>query len=70
MESGSVIFYFLARSAENTEDKGWTYWRNTIGTKGTRAITFTTGDSILGNSWGWCSLIRWHYYNPITNFSI
>jgi hypothetical protein len=45
MESGNYIFYFLARSAENTEDKGWTYRRDPICTKGTQTVTYTTGDS-------------------------
>jgi hypothetical protein len=37
-------FYFLARSTDNTEDKGWTTWNNSSGSKGTRTITFTTGN--------------------------
>ncbi|MNO23563.1 hypothetical protein D3C76_133670 [compost metagenome] len=37
-------FYFLARSTDNLEDKGWTTWNETSGSKGSRSVTFTTGN--------------------------
>lgn len=37
-------FYFLARSTDNAEDKGWTTWNEISGNKGSRTITFTTGN--------------------------
>ncbi|MEK4472936.1 RHS repeat domain-containing protein [Paenibacillus sp. FSL R7-0048] len=38
------FFYFLGRSTDNTEDKGWTIWNNSSGYKGSKTITFTTGN--------------------------
>ncbi|MFF2911161.1 hypothetical protein [Paenibacillus sp. NPDC057934] len=48
-ESGALsdpnqFFYFLARSTDNKEDKGWTKWGNSGGRKGTQTVTFTTGN--------------------------
>ncbi|WP_019909765.1 RHS repeat domain-containing protein [Paenibacillus sp. HW567] len=37
-------FYFLARSTDDSEDKGWTTWNEVSGNKGTRTVTFTTGN--------------------------
>ncbi|MEK5029758.1 RHS repeat domain-containing protein [Paenibacillus sp. FSL M7-1046] len=37
-------FYFLARSTDNTDDKGWTAWSDASGNKGRKSITFTTGN--------------------------
>ncbi|MDF9845248.1 MULTISPECIES: RHS repeat domain-containing protein [unclassified Paenibacillus] len=39
----SRYFYFLARSQDNTEDKGWTTWNDISGSSGSKVITFTTG---------------------------
>lgn len=37
-------FYFLARSTDNAEDKGWTTWNEASGSKGSRTVTFTTSN--------------------------
>ncbi len=37
-------FYFLARSTDNQEDKGWTTWNEATGNKGKKTVTFTTGN--------------------------
>lgn len=37
-------FYFLARSTDNKEDKGWTTWNEVSGNKGSKTVTFTTGN--------------------------
>ncbi|MBP2114947.1 RHS repeat domain-containing protein [Paenibacillus silagei] len=37
-------FYFLARSTDNTQDKGWTTWNDANGTRGSRTVTFTTAN--------------------------
>ncbi|OKP89741.1 hypothetical protein A3848_13185 [Paenibacillus sp. P32E] len=42
--NNSRFFYFLARSTDNQEDKGWTTWNEATGNKGKRTITFTTGN--------------------------
>ncbi|WP_339190050.1 MULTISPECIES: hypothetical protein [unclassified Paenibacillus] len=40
---GDNYFYFLARSSDNQDNKGWTAWKKSSGTKEKRTITFTTG---------------------------
>lgn len=42
--SPETYFYFLARSTDMKEDKGWTTWGSTGGSKVTRTVTFTTGN--------------------------
>ncbi|MEK4043349.1 RHS repeat domain-containing protein [Paenibacillus sp. FSL H8-0048] len=37
-------FYFLARSTDNTQDKGWTTWNDANGSRGSRTVTFTTAN--------------------------
>ncbi|QUL56312.1 RHS repeat protein [Paenibacillus tritici] len=37
-------FYFLARSTDHTEDKGWRDWNTISGTRGSQVVTFTTGN--------------------------
>ncbi|QQZ61572.1 RHS repeat protein [Paenibacillus sonchi] len=37
------FFYFLARSTDNLEDKGWMTWKASTGNKEKKTITFTTG---------------------------
>ncbi|UQZ32255.1 hypothetical protein C2I18_01055 [Paenibacillus sp. PK3_47] len=45
MVSGSNrYFYFLARSQDDVEDKGWTTWNDDSGSTGNKIITFTTGN--------------------------